>query len=88
MIVLITATVAPERKTAFHNVVKSHANIWWHYIDSTWMVRTESDPSEWISWLKPVIHESEDSIFVTKIDGYGYSGWLPQKAYDWIKTNR
>ncbi len=89
MIVLITATIeSSERKAAFHEAIKKHSSLWWHYIDKTWLVKTTHTPSEWISWLRPVINETDDSIFVTKIDPDSYGGWLPQKAFDWIKNNR
>lgn len=89
MILLITATIkSSERKSAFHDIIKSHSPVWWHYIDKTWLVKTDSSVTQWVDWLRPAIDDKADAIFITPIDGFNFNGWLPEKAYSWIRNNR
>lgn len=56
---------------------------WWHYLDSTWIVVSSLSPSQAFDRLKPALDDS-DSVLVVDISGESYSGWLPQKAWDWL----
>lgn len=69
---------------ALFEVLKGQ-NSWWHYIPSTWLVDADaSTPKEFFQLLKPNIFEG-DRILVTKFES-GYSGWLPGKAWKWMKN--
>jgi len=67
------------------------AKYWWHYLDSTWLLKIDSDDDavyqEWVDKLNKLI-DSNDYILTMKIDIKLYNGWLPQAAWDWIRTNR
>ena len=56
---------------------------WWHYLDSTWLVSTNLNASQIFSKLKEHI-DANDNILVISV-GNDYSGWLPKKAWEWIK---
>ncbi len=90
MILLITYKLAGNLDyTPLYNAIKGgHASTWWHYIDNTWMVKTTETPAQMIDRLTPHINGAIDSILIIKVDGHSYNGWLPSKAYDWIKENR
>lgn len=56
---------------------------WWHHLDSTWIVVTTLSPSQTFDRLKPALDDS-DNVLIVNITGDTYSGWLPQKAWDWL----
>jgi hypothetical protein len=59
---------------------------WWHYLGSTWLVDTDlSAPAIWAK-LDPHVDEN-DAVLVIGVT-QDYSGWLPQKAWDWIAGRR
>jgi hypothetical protein len=59
---------------------------WAHYMDSTWLIDTEKSPKELSQELIPHIYK-DDRFLVTELVR-GYQGWLPSKAWDWIKRHR
>lgn len=68
-----------------------HENIkalgtWWHYLDSTWIVVTSLTPSQVFDMLKPSV-DADDRVLVVNISDDSYSGWLTQKAWDWLKKH-
>ncbi|HRV05234.1 MAG TPA: hypothetical protein P5025_09405, partial [Candidatus Ratteibacteria bacterium] len=72
--------------TSLYNTIKS-ADSWWHYLESTWLIKTNQNPSAWTDKIKRVI-DPNDYLFVVDISGKSYNGWLPQKAWDWINQNK
>jgi hypothetical protein len=65
-------------------VLKSRES-WWHYLSSTWLVATDESPSELSQQLTPHIFKG-DRLLVTKLEP-DRAGWLPRKAWDWIKNH-
>lgn len=58
---------------------------WWHYLDSTWLIDTSLSSSQMQKKLKQhMVIDKNDYLFIVKITK-DYQGWLPQKAWDWIK---
>jgi len=55
---------------------------WWHYLESTWIVKTNLTPSQIWQHLQPHTDEN-DSILIIEIRD-NVSGWLPKKAWEWI----
>ena len=56
---------------------------WWHYMENTWLVMSEKAPSEMNDLMRP--HYDKDiNVLIIEV-GKNRSGWLPQKAWDWIK---
>lgn len=90
MIILITYNLTPNRDyTAFFNAIKSSpATTWWHYIDSTWLIKTDELPEAMLERFRPHINEGTDTILITKTDTSVYNGWLPKEAHEWIKAHR
>jgi hypothetical protein len=58
---------------------------WWHYLDSTWIVKSNSNAQQIWAILAPHLL-TNDHIFVTKIDSSDKWGWLPQDAWTWLNT--
>lgn len=85
---LITYELKAARDySGLYDTIKA-ANGWWHYLDSTWLIKTNETPSEWASKLRPHIDEIMDSILVIDIPPNAKrGGWLSRKAWDWIDSN-
>jgi hypothetical protein len=58
---------------------------WSHYMSSTWMIATDKSASQFASELTSHIF-SGDRLLVVKLPDER-QGWLPRKAWDWIKRH-
>lgn len=59
---------------------------WWHHLDSTWLVDTNLK-AEGV-WERLAGHiDKNDSVLVIGVTR-DYSGWLPEKAWEWIRQRR
>jgi hypothetical protein len=58
---------------------------WWHYLDSTWIVKTNLNSQQIWNILAPHLFKN-DHILVVKIDSFDKWGWLPQNAWNWLNS--
>ena len=60
---------------------------WWHYLQSTWFVRTNMSPTELRDKLNTFI-DTNDKVLVVDMHtrAWAASGF-PSKAYDWLREN-
>ncbi len=58
---------------------------WWHYLDSTWIIKTNMNSVQIWNILAPHI-TTMDRMLIIKIDSYDKYGWLPQDAWDWLNS--
>lgn len=66
-----------------HNELKNSTS-WWHYLDSTWLIYTSESADQLYDRIGKYI-DKNDYVLVIEVRS-NYSGWLPQKAWDWIKS--
>ncbi len=61
---------------------------WWHYLDSTWLVfTTESAEALWTR-ISPYLDQNDRALIIKVQPGTSNrSGWLEQKAWDWINSH-
>ena len=88
MIILITYDLHNSDKD-YQNLcenIKQCGTTWWHYLESVWLVRTDLTPNECYERIKPSIEE-DDNVFIVEITGQNRQGWLPSKAWEWIRNN-
>jgi hypothetical protein len=87
MILVVTYELKqpPSEYAPLFEALKSK-NSWAHYMDSTWLIDTDQSPREFGQELFAHIYDS-DRLLVTRLVE-GYHGWLPSKAWDWIKRHR
>jgi len=58
---------------------------WWHYLESTWIVKTNLNSSQ--IWNNLGAHiTTMDYLLITKIDSADKWGWLPQDAWNWLNS--
>jgi len=58
---------------------------WWHYLASTWLVASDLTATELRDEILPFTQKG-DRLLVVPLTA-GYSGWLPAKAWKWIKRH-
>lgn len=69
---------------AFYDALKKEQS-WWHYLPSTWLIATRKSPKELFHELQPHLGEGDHLLVVRFSEDHW--GWLPRKAWDWIKTH-
>ena len=62
------------------------ADSWWHYLESTWLLYTTSSVDDWQKKIKNIIDDN-DNFIVVDITGCTRNGWLPKKAWEWIRRH-
>jgi hypothetical protein len=71
--------------TELYDFLKGHGT-WWHYLASTWLIKTSKPPSQVSDEIKPFIHAG-DRVLIVEFTGQ-YNGWLPKDAWTWISKNK
>lgn len=68
-----------------HQVIDKnpHVKDWWHFLGSTYLLAS----NESLYTVKQYIKQNwpQQRYIIIKVDASDYNGWLPQKAWDWIK---
>lgn len=67
-----------------YDAIKS-VGIWWHFLDSTWLVSTTLNAQDIWARLAPAI-DSSDLLLVIEVRKQS-QGWLPNDAWTWIQAN-
>ncbi len=71
--------------TGFFNALQS-IGPWWHYLDSTWIIKTNYTSQQIYSMLGQHLSKSDLILIVEIIPGNRY-GWLTKDAWDWIDSD-
>jgi len=72
-----------------HDAIKAQSseNLWWHYLDSTWIIVSNGTAGSVRDALMATI-DTNDKLLVIKV---GPGGWgtanMPEKANQWLKNN-
>jgi len=56
---------------------------WWHYLDSTWIIKTNLNSAQIWNFLGRHI-TTVDHMLIVKIEPNDKFGWLPQDAWNWL----
>lgn len=88
MLVLITYDLkSPDKDyVPLYDSIKNCGSKWWHYLESVWLVHTNLSAKECFERLRENL-DSGDRCMVVDITNQQRQGWLPSKAWDWIKAN-
>ena len=88
MLYLITYDLIKPRQdyNDLYDSIKQCSSKWWHYLDSTWLIVTDRPISECVEKIHAVM-DCDDKLLVINISGAEYRGWLPKKAWEWIREN-
>ena len=66
-----------------YQAIKALGSVWWHYLDSTWLVNTKLNANQITQKLTKHI-DGNDHLLVIKTTKE-YDGWLNKNAWEWIK---
>lgn len=69
-----------------HEAIKNLGTSWWHYLDSTWLVSTTLTVEQATTRVEAVV-DKNDHFLIVNITGDATQGWLPEKAWTWIRAN-
>lgn len=58
---------------------------WWHYLESAWLIYTSESASQLYERIGKHIDENDYAIAI-EVKG-NYQGWLPEKAWEWIRSH-
>lgn len=61
------------------------SQLWWHYLESTWIIITNETPDAVWNRLSSQIDKNDFLLIIEVRDRC--QGWLPKDAWDWIHTN-
>lgn len=53
---------------------------------SQWWVQTQQSPEWWVDQLQPHL-DSDDRLFVCRVDPRGYQGLLTSTDWNWLETH-
>lgn len=60
--------------------------LWWHCLDSTFIIKNDSTASDIRDYLKKYI-DSNDELLVVRLSGEGAWTGFDQVCSEWLKTN-
>ena len=76
---------ADKNYTELYEQIKA-LGLWWHYLESVWIVSTTQCLKDIQIALKGKM-DDKDNLLIVDITGRDRSGWLVQKAWDWMNEN-
>jgi len=86
--ILLVSYDLKRRKEEYKDLYElfKSADGWWHYLESTWLIDTTQSPKEWSDRIKALLGDG-DHFIVIEITGQKRQGWLPKKAWQWIRDS-
>ena len=73
----------PKRDySELYDAIQNCGRLWWHYLDSVWLVISDATPNQIWSQLDP--HRDKSDYFLIIEIRENVQGWLPKDAWDWI----
>lgn len=71
---------------ALTDKIKITFTIWWHHLDSTWIVKSNLSAAQIRDILKPFI-DSNDELLVTSLNGESAWTGFNEKGSQWLRDN-
>ena len=60
--------------------------VWWHDLDSTWIIKTDLNAEDIRDKLKPPVIDPNDHLLVVRLQG-NWASWHTQEANKWLHDN-
>lgn len=88
MLCLVTYDLKSPGKNyePLYDEIKHLGQAWWHYMESVWLIQTNVGLDECNNRLRQLL-DNNDLLLIVNITGQPRQGWLPAKAWDWIRTH-
>lgn len=89
MLLLITYDLKSKNKdySSLYDAIKASGDYWWHYMESVWIIHTNTYNAQSCADNLRALLDLQDYLLVYDITSQNYNGWLPSKAWDWIRTH-
>lgn len=79
---------ADRNYDGLYKAIKGLGRKWWHYLDSTWFIVTDSSINQCSEILRKEI-DGNDLLLILDVTNYPEAnGWLPSKAWEWLTDNK
>lgn len=72
-----------QNYAALYEAIKG-CGVWWHHLDSTWLLDTSLDAQGIWGRLEPYV-DKNDFFLVIGVTR-NYQGWLSPEAWEWINS--
>lgn len=70
-------------ESLYEAIKKASSNdVWMHYLDSTWIIKSDLSSKQIYDILKPSVDDN-DLFLIIKVTN-DYYGWLPDGAWDYL----
>lgn len=79
---------ADKNYDGLHKAIKGLGSKWWHYLDSTWFVVTNVSLAQSSEILRKEMDGNDLLLIIDVTDYNEVNGWLPSKAWEWLRNNR
>ncbi len=78
----------PRKEDAYPELITAikKYGTWWHYLDSTWIIKSISSAAEIRDSLSRHL-DNTDELLVAELSGNAAWTGFDQKASDWLKSN-
>ena len=88
MLYLVTYDLVKPKQDyeELYEAIKQCSSQWWHYLDSTWIIVADMEIGPCVDKIRSVM-DDDDKLLIVNITEASYNGWLPSKAWEWIKAN-
>lgn len=73
-----------QYKKLFYQIKKSTK--WSHFVDSTWIIKSEFNSEYWSEKLTPLVYET-DTLMVLDVKVKDINGYLTEKSWNWLEKN-
>ena len=67
----------------YEAIKKSSDGVWMHYLDSTWLIRTQLSTEQVYERIKPCLDDNDNFLIIEVKNNY--YGWLPNDAWNYLK---
>jgi hypothetical protein len=78
---------AGQDYTTLIEAIKKISGYWWHHLDSTWLVRTNSTPTQIRDYLLPHIHSDDRLLVIETVPKHWASFGFSESALNWLHNN-
>jgi hypothetical protein len=75
-----------QNYAALHEALKA-VPLWWHYLDSTWLLRTEESAADLRNRLLPHIDPGDELLVIDVTNPEAAWSGFDDRASQWIKDN-
>lgn len=65
--VLMLDRASAEQINSVQEIVKEHAEEWWHNLDNVWLIGSDATANVWRDLLKPILKGTGASVLVLRL---------------------